>query len=340
MQINHIKYIQKSKAGGKLKQLYKCIEINFGKLAEPFVLHSLNEELTVGVWAILFETVLVEGKVKRSLKEAIATSVSEINECSYCVDAHSIMIFGTEKGLQKNISNLKNGKTEPRSEEEKTILWALKNLDFDSPIILNPPFNKEEAPEIIGTAVLFHYINRMVTLFAGDTPLPTTKMRGLVLNIASAFIFAKAIRKEKRAGESLAFIDEDLNQEVFDWADASPNINKAFQYLKQQSENNIDQILSPELITSLIKLSTKYGLIQTEFGNENLKHFLKSVISSEREIAEFFYLTMFEAHKVRKKHFQTLKQKFKDEEILKVAAFVSWLVAENIGERLFLNVKK
>ena len=72
-------------------------------------------ELTAGIWAMLYETVLIEGRVKRSLKEAIATSVSEINKCNYCVDAHSIMIFGTEKGLQNNISNIKNGKTEPKN---------------------------------------------------------------------------------------------------------------------------------------------------------------------------------------------------------------------------------
>jgi len=59
-------------------------------------------------------------------------------------------------------------------------LWALRNLDFEDPIIKVPPFKKEEAPEIIGTAVLFHYINRMVILFAGDKPLPTTKQYLLV----------------------------------------------------------------------------------------------------------------------------------------------------------------
>ena len=88
MLIKHIKYIKKSKAKGSLKQIYKHIELNFGKLAEPFVLHSLNVGLTAGVWAMLYETVLIESKVKRSLKEVIATTISEINKCNYCVDAH------------------------------------------------------------------------------------------------------------------------------------------------------------------------------------------------------------------------------------------------------------
>ena len=234
MLIKHIKYIRKNKAQGKLKELYKHIELNFGKLAEPFVLHSLNEELTAGVWTMLYEIILVEGKIKRSLKEAIAISVSEINKCVYCVDAHSIIIFGTEKALQNNISTIKKGKTVPKTKKDKTILWAFKNLGFDSPIILNPPFSQEEAPEIIGTAVLFHYINRMVNLFARDTPLPSTKMRGALISFASNFIFAKAIRKKKTKGESLMFIDKDIREDNFEWAGQSPEIQKAFPYFKTE----------------------------------------------------------------------------------------------------------
>ena len=248
MYIKRIKYIKKNKAQGKLKQLYEHIELNFGKLAEPFVLHSLNVELTASVWATLYETVLVEGKVKRSLKEAIAISISETNKCNYCVDAHSIMVFGTEKDLLNNIMEIRNGKTEPKTREDKRILWALKNLDFDSPIILNPPFSKEEAPEIIGTAVLFHYLNRMVTIFAGDSPLPSVKIKSTLINIVSRFVFAKAIKKEKTSGESLMFIDKSNSQKGVEWASVNPQIMKAFQYFKYQTENGIEQLLSPELI--------------------------------------------------------------------------------------------
>jgi len=334
MHIKHIEYIKKNKANGKLKQVYKHIELNFGKLAEPFVLHSLNTELTAGVWAMLYETLLVESKVKRSLKEAIATSVSEINKCNYCVDAHSIMIFGTEKNLLNNISTIKKGKTELKTKEERLILWALRNLDFDSSIILNPPFNKEEAPEIIGTAVLFHFLNRMVNLFAGNTPLLTTKMKGILINLSYKFIFKKAIRKKKIPGESLMFIDKNIDQNTFDWAGSVPEIKKAFQYIKYQTENKIDTILSHELISLLKSQATKLDLLKSGFGRKNLENFLSQINPHEKQIAEFCYLAMFEPYKVYEKHFHTLKQTLNDEEVLQVASFVSMLIAENIGKKL------
>ena len=66
----------------------------------------------------------------------------------------------------------------------------------------------------------------------------------------------------------------------------------------------------------------------------------KSVKPSEREIAEFCVLTMFEPHKVYEKHFHTLKQRFNDEEIVQAAAYVSMLIAKCIGDKLYSNVAK
>jgi len=338
LQIEHIKYIKKKEAKGKLKEIYKHIELDFGVLAEPFALHSLNKELTAGVWAMLYETVLTDSKVRRSLKEAIATSISEINKCNYCVDAHSMMIFGTEKSLQNNISTLKKAETEPKTKEDKLIFWALQNLNFDSEIIINPPFSKEEAPEIIGTAVLFHYLNRMVNLFAGDSPLPIKKMKGVLINIASKLVFAKAIKKNKIKGESLKFIDKDIDSNTFDWANPIPEIKKAFQYFKYQTNNKIDKILSPGLISLLKTQATNLNLLKPGFGNEKLVFFLKPVEPTGRQMAEFCFLTMFEPHKIYEKQINELKQTLNDEEILNTAAFVSMLIAESIGKKLFENI--
>ena len=57
MHIKHIKHIGKAEATGKLKEIYKHIELNFGLLAEPFVLHSIHTKLTAALWVfMLIET--------------------------------------------------------------------------------------------------------------------------------------------------------------------------------------------------------------------------------------------------------------------------------------------
>jgi len=339
MDIKYIRYISKKGATGKLREIYRHIELNFGQLVEPLVLHSLNEELLAGVWAILYETVLIENKVKRSIKETIATCESEINKCNYCADAHSIMIIGTENKLQHNIQSVKDGKSELKTKEDKLILWALNNLNLNDDIILSPPFNKSERPEIIGTAVLFYYINRMVNIFALDTPLPTSKMKGLVKYLASNLIFKKVIKKKKVKGESLTFIDvgNRYKFDSFEWASEIPEIQTAFRYLKFQTEINIEKVLSSELIAELKKQGSNMNLLKPSLGNKNLSQFLLSVKSSEKQIAEFCFLTMFETHKIQEKHIVALKQRLTDKEILQIAAYVSLLISENIGKKLFTN---
>ncbi len=335
MHIKHIKYVDKTEATGRLRGIYDHIKLNFGQLAEPFVLHSLNEELTAGVWATLYETVLIENNVKRSIKETVATCISEVNKCNYCADAHSIMILGTENKLQHNIKFAKSGKL--KTKEDKLIFWALNNLNFDHHIILAPPFNKSEIPETIGTAVLFHYINRMVNIFASDTPLPTSKLKSLVKYFASNFIFKKAIKKKKVKGDSLKFIDISENSGSFEWANEIPEIQNAFKYLKFYTEINIKKVLSFELITELVKQASNLNLLRPTFGNKGLSDFLEHIKPAEKQIAEFSFLTMFETYKIQEKHINALKQTLTDKNILEIASYVSLLVSESIGNKLYEN---
>jgi arsenate reductase-like glutaredoxin family protein len=335
MKINHINYIKKSEAKNKLKSIYKHIEENFGKLVEPIVLHSINTELTLSVWSVLYETVLVSGEIKRSLKEAVATCISEINKCQYCVDAHSIMIFGTEKELYKTILTIKNGNTILESKADKIMYWAISNFDFENSIIENPPFNRKEAPEIIGTAILFHYINRMVSIFAGYSPLPISIMKEFISKFVSTFIFSKAINKSKFKGESLLFIESKNQQFTFDWANESPEISKAFQYLKCYSRLDVDKIISSELIENLMVLSTNLHLLMPTLGKGDLERFLSKVKLSEKKVAEYCYLIMFESYKIEGKHIHYLKQEYTDEEILLITSLISFLIAEEISNKLY-----
>ncbi len=337
MEIKYIKHISKKDSSGKLKNIYTHIESNFGKIAEPFVLHSINTELTASIWAIIYETMLVETNVKRNIKETIATCISELNKCPYCVDAHGIMLLGTGKDLNKNILEVKNGKSELKTKEDQLISWALNNLN--DKYIANPAFSKHQAPEIIGTAVIFHYINRMVSIFAGDTPLPTSKMKKLLKFFAANFIFKKAINRFKNKGDSIVYIDKKEESSSFIWAQKVPEIKTSFEYLKFQTKINLDKILSKELIRLINEYSKKLHLLEPFFGNEQLDLFLKKVDSPEIPIAEYCFSVMFHPYKVQKEMVLNLKANYTDAQILQVSAFASLLIAENIGNKLYSYCK-
>jgi len=332
--MNYISYINEKQATKKLKEVYNHIKLNFGVVAEPFTLHSLDTNLTAGVWILLYETVIISNKVERSLKEAIATCISEINKCTFCVDAHSIMIFGTDKKLIDKISKIKNNEIELSSKTDKIINWAFKSNEFDSKTNKTQAFSKNETEEILGTVILFNYINRMVAVFAQETPLPVNFMKKQVQKIASKFIFKKAILKTKYKGESLKFLTDKYKQKYTDKTENYSEIKIAFENFSSQIRTNIKDVISEELKLLLEEEAKKLYLLKDSFGNKNLLNFLQKVKSEDKQTAEFCFLIMFSPYKIYEKHINFLKQNYNDKEILYISSFCSFIIAENIGNEL------
>ncbi len=94
MTIKYIKPAPHHSSERTIQAVYEQIKQDFGALVEPFTLHSSLPSLLAGVWMACRETEVV-GRVPRELKEAVASTVSRVNKCPYCVDAHTIMLNAT-----------------------------------------------------------------------------------------------------------------------------------------------------------------------------------------------------------------------------------------------------
>lgn len=227
-----IKYLKASSSASTdefVVEIYSQIKRDFGALVEPFTLHSASPKLLGGVWAACRETELISTVVPRNEKELIASVVSQINRCPYCVDAHTIMLnAGGEHEVSQLLStDAANDIVDPRL--SALYEWASNTRSPQSPIVLTPPFSLQAAPEIIGMAVLYHYINRMVSLFLSDSPLPlnVSWMKASLKRIAGWY-FSLAARKTKSPGESLKFIPTAPLPDDLLWAEGSPIITKSF----------------------------------------------------------------------------------------------------------------
>jgi len=91
MAIRYIRPVAPNYAEGLVARVYVQTKKEFGALVEPFTLHSPFPELLAGAWSACRESLLV-GNVSRAVKETVAATVSRINRCPYCVDAHTIML--------------------------------------------------------------------------------------------------------------------------------------------------------------------------------------------------------------------------------------------------------
>ena len=220
--------VGQSQATGLVAQTYDLVEQFMGGPAVarngPFLAQSPDHELLAAFWSVAYETVLVDGRVPRADKHAIAAVVSQINECTFCVQTHAF--YSGLEGDAGDTGHLLSGQTAGITDERRRRLaeWAAASRDPSSDALRTPPFTPEEAPEVIGTAVAFHYLDRVVTFFngsdgvdVGDTPF------SVVDSLTRA-----AIERHREPGASLRTVTGARLPEDLQWAASSPHIAAAF----------------------------------------------------------------------------------------------------------------
>ncbi|MBZ0251777.1 MAG: carboxymuconolactone decarboxylase family protein, partial [Candidatus Methylomirabilis sp.] len=167
----YIEYVEAGAQNGPPKEVYAQIERDFGQVADPIRLHSPVPRVLTGAWAALRETLLA-GSVPRAVKEAVAVAVSQTNACSYCADAHGMML---EAAGHRNAGDaIRRGDVASIADARvrDAARWALETRKPGSELLKKPPFSAADLPEIAGTAVVFHYVNRMVSVFLPPSPFP------------------------------------------------------------------------------------------------------------------------------------------------------------------------
>ena len=329
-QLQHLVPVKPSEAKGLVAQVYSQIKQDFGRIVEPFTLHSPIPQLLAGVWMASRESELV-GNVPRETKEAIAACISQLNKCPYCVDAHTIML--TAKGdkqtaqqiTKEQYQNIRNPKTRKIAE------WALETLSPDSKIINNPPFEAEEAPEIIGTAVFYHYINPLVTIYLGKTPLPLPILRTPMKRVASR-LFRKAVKRLKTPGTSLSLLPEKSLPKDLTWAKDSPHVAGAyarFAAVVKDIEKTYVPVLARKTITQYIgewNPDTQQNEIQW------IKETTAKMDSLENNATILAFLTINHPHRIDKKLINSFQRHCSQKnQLLAITVWASFIKATKIG---------
>lgn len=223
-----IEPVGQSEATGLVARTYDAVERHMGAPAVvrngPFLAHSPDPELLAVLWSVAYETVLVGGRVPRADKHAIAAIVSKINECPFCVQTHAFL-SGYE-GEAGDTEPLLSGLTERIADPGRRRLaeWAAATRDPSSETVRTPPFTAEETPEAIGTAVLFHYVDRVVAFFMGTDGIDPGDTPFSVLESLTR----AAIRRDREPGSSLLGATDAQLPEDLGWAASSPHIAAAF----------------------------------------------------------------------------------------------------------------
>ena len=171
-QIRHVTPVKAAGADDTVTRVYRQAERDFGMLAPPVALHSPAPGPLAATWTMLRESLLADGRVPRGVKEAVAAAVSVGNACPYCVAVHSATLYGL-LGSSTSAA-VSSGDVESIADPEVRAItqWARRSANRHDCQSQDAPFSKEQAPEIVGVAVTFQYLNRMVNIFLAESPLP------------------------------------------------------------------------------------------------------------------------------------------------------------------------
>ena len=330
--IKYIQPVKPSSAQGLVADVYMQIKEDFGKIAEPFLMHSPMPELLAGAWMVCRETELV-GQVPREIKEAVAAAISKINQCPYCVDAHTIMLTAIgEKKTAQAISNEQYSSI-PDGKMRLIVEWALATNTPTSPLLRSPPFSRQEAPEIIGTAVFYHYINRMVKVLLSETPLPSNQswLKNFLKQMAVR-MFSRAVNRTKNVGESLRFLPKaDLPNDLR-WAKPAPNIAKAYASFTAAIEKVGDYVLPPAVRAYIQEEVDVWHGQTSELSLAWSEDEISKLDPATQATADLALLTAIAPYEIDKNIVSTFKKYFpQDDKLVGTLAWASFTAARKIS---------
>ncbi len=337
MSIKYIKTISHSPLDGSVKEIYSQIKRDFGAVVEPFTLHSSNPGVLGGVWAACRETELITDVVPRNAKELIASAVSQLNRCPYCVDAHMIMLSAQGEHKVAGLISTDGAHDIADSQLKALYEWASSTRSPKADIILAPPFSLQEAPEIIGMAVFYHYINKMVTVFLSETPLPlnVSWMKAIFKRIAGWY-FSVSSRRFKSGNESLKFVPQARLPEELSWAEGSPSISKAFAGLSVVIDEVGSSILPDEVRLCAQKYIHSWNGEFPGMSRNWVDQATEGLDEAVKDVGRLVLTASIAPYQVDEKMIGLFRNTYPiDDALLGAIAWGSFMVAKRIGGWLY-----
>jgi AhpD family alkylhydroperoxidase len=338
--IKHVQPVSRRSASGKTARVYEQMRREFGVHAEPIAMHSPTPEIMFGVWSVCRETLVAPGRVERPIKEAVAAAVSSINRCPFCVDAHASMLAAG--GHYAAARKLGRGRYDEIGDPQlaKVVDWAVATRSPDAEILRRPPFERFQAPELIGTAMLFHYINRPVNVFLSDSPFPLDGrfMKGGMFRLAGRR-FRDVVREPVAPGTSLELLSDSSLPEDMGWARGSPIIAGAWARFTAAVEEAGQAALAAEVRALVAERLASWKGEDPGLGSSWLEDSLTGLAEELRPEGRLALLTVFAPYRIDETVIGDFRDGRPDSELVAAVSWCALAAARRIGSWLFRDMQ-
>jgi AhpD family alkylhydroperoxidase len=333
--IKYVTAVEVKSAQGLVARTYSQMKSDPGVLAEPFTLHSPVPALLAGVWGIFRESLLT-GQVRRGVKEAVAAVVSEQNRCLWCVDAHSIALYATGDRQAVQAILQQHGDEQLDTQMQAAIRWASATRTPTAAIITTPPFSAQVAPEMLGVAVTFHYLNRLVSIVLAETNLPRTLWLKQAIKRALGWLYAGVARQLYPPGRSLDLLPEAPLPGDLAWAAGVPSIAGAFARFAAQVEAVGKRVLAPDVRTFVQQQVHVWAGDDPGLSRQWVERALEGVTGEPRAASRLALLAALAPYQMDDEVIQGFRTYHPgDDELLGALAWASFTAARRIGGWLY-----
>jgi len=251
-------------AGGLTAEVYRQLRDDFLGPVPVFQALSAAPEVLAATWALMREALLA-GDASRADREVVATAVSWANGCRFCVDAHVMLLHAL--GEHELAEVIAQGGTPPQSRHAELARWAEASR---SPVAA--AWTSPYGPEVTGTLLAFHFINRIVSALLDPDLLPGGMQRLPLVRSAGGRLFAKTAREPKKPGRSLALLDIGTAAAPA-WAGDSP-VGVAYASLKNAAAKGGDLLseVARQTVTAIVRWEDgQYPAWPAEWASELIR---------------------------------------------------------------------
>jgi AhpD family alkylhydroperoxidase len=306
------------------------------QVAPPITLHWSNPRLMAAVWGLARKT-LVADPVARAHREAIAATISVLNACPYCTNVHAAMLNGT--GNDYLAQSLRAEKLELHGDGEMQgmLQWAAATLTPDAEVLKRPPFNLTSAPSIIGTAIVFHYINRMVNVFLDKSPLPIPT-EWTTLSQAAGWVFGKSIGRRLvrlRAAPDMA-LNEPRNYDLppeFAWANHDKNIASALALLTEAIDEAGSESVDPEVRALVLRYLNEWTGKKNDLTRRWAENAISALPTEKKAVGRLALLTALASYQVDSGVVKDFRASLPaDRDLVNVTAWASYAAVRRIAQ--------
>ncbi|GAA4690287.1 carboxymuconolactone decarboxylase family protein [Phytohabitans rumicis] len=333
-QVKYVKTVPVATAGDLVAAVYRQAADEMRLVVPPVLLHSPSPQTLAAYWMLMRETLMTAGAADRLAKEAVAAAVSVANICPYCVDMHSIGMYdlANEHDAEAVAGDRVDEVADPRVRD--LAAWARVAHQPDAAVHRKPPFAEAERAELVGVAVSFHYLGRMVNVFLSNFLLPPRlgpRARRRVKQGLSLAL-SPTLREIRPVGRAVALLpDAPLPADVA-WARGHPGVAAAAARSFAAFERAGARSVPPAVRQLVQERLAQWRGEEAGLSREWCERLVADLPAPDQAAGRLALLTAFASHQVDEDTVREFRGgEPRDAALVEVTAWASYAAARRVG---------